>query len=186
MMVMADFDRIFVESEDCVRMLLLHGADPNSGFVLDCSLTRHIGVDCQTQSGRALNAAAERSTPAVFALLLAKGARLENAMPLHSAMSAIHRAPGERIPMIEYLVQTLKCDVDALDHELSSHHQLGIPLHYAIRYRRLEEALWLLSVGAEVNRQNQRGQTALDLAQLYGNKEGTLLLERHQVAAMES
>jgi hypothetical protein len=78
-------------------------------------------------SGSCLNEAAAHSITKMFSLLLERGAKLENAVPLHRAASV---PLGERIPMMEYSVR-FGVDVDGPD-KRGGHTQYGTPLHYAV------------------------------------------------------
>ena len=165
-----------------MRLLLSHGADPNFGLPQGYPPFAHNGIDYDHQSSRALDATAECSTPTIFEMLLDRGAKLENALPLHAALGSTRRPAGERIPMMEYLVSKRHCDVNALDAKVPDHHQLGTPLHYAVRYGKFEEALWLLLAGAEPGKRNQKGLRASDFANVSGRKDTELLLEKLQQA----
>ncbi|KAF1991845.1 hypothetical protein K402DRAFT_388388 [Aulographum hederae CBS 113979] len=61
----------------------------------------------------------------VVDLLLAHGARLENAIPLHEA-AAIPAEIGCRIPMMRHLLDR-GADINALDGGRNGYHVLGTP-----------------------------------------------------------
>lgn len=76
----------------------------------------------------------------MFSLLLSHGAELENAKPLHAAAGiGPNKPPGERIPMMEYLVR-LGYDVNEIDDTIKfgnfGQGQYGAPLQYAVVWGR--------------------------------------------------
>ncbi|RYP43617.1 hypothetical protein DL770_011559 [Monosporascus sp. CRB-9-2] len=150
-----------VEHEDMVRYLLSLGIDPNIG--LDPSET-------QGQEGfnyfstAALHAAAARSTPRVFAMLLGAGARLPNAYPLHAAAGApaTQSSGDDRIPMMSYLVHDLGLDINASDDGTVSPYAWGTPLHHAVAWAHVDRVRWLLENGADPTLRDQFHQQPLE------------------------
>ncbi|KAF2503133.1 ankyrin [Lophium mytilinum] len=139
--------------EAFVRYLLSQGANPNLGPPL-CPQERHsYEIRPMQNSGAALDAAAAYSTPEMFALLVAHGADISNASPLHSAARAGFDAPpGSRIPMMEYLVG-IGLDVNAVDDAVRSGEGVwGTPLFCTIKPGRVQEAKGLLEKGADPER----------------------------------
>jgi hypothetical protein len=108
------------------------------------------------------------NTSVIFALLLEHGAVLSNSIALHRA-SGVPRTvpPGERIPMLEYLVG-LGLDINAMDDAIKiaddGRGQRGTPLHYAIVWGRVEETKWLLEHGADPDKKPTWGISARDRA----------------------
>jgi hypothetical protein len=93
-----------------------------------------------TGSGQTPTTAAQHSTPAVVDLLISHGASLENARPLHSAVTSPWLDASERMEMMDHLVQNLGIDVNAKGHVLGSQYGLGTALHGA--------AVWFVSLSA--------------------------------------
>lgn len=158
--VVADNDEPFI------RYLLSQGADPNLGRPLSPQEPVSWRIRPIPNSGMALNAAAASGTPEIFALLLSHGAILSNAIPLHRAAGVRPEVPaGSRIPMMEYLLG-LGLDVNAIDDAArrgaGGQGQYGTPLHYAVRWGRVEEARWLLDNGADPDKRSPSGITARD------------------------
>ncbi|RYP19079.1 hypothetical protein DL765_003575 [Monosporascus sp. GIB2] len=160
-----------VEHEDMVRYLLSLGIDPN--ICLNPS-----GEQGQERfnyfSTTALHAAAARSTPRVFALLLGAGARLQNAYPLHAAAGApATLSPDDgRISMMSYLVHDLGLDINASDDGTVSPYAWGTPLHHAVAGAHVERVRWLLGNGADPTLRDQFYQRPLENSSFgLGNQE---------------
>ncbi|KAF2108166.1 ankyrin repeat-containing domain protein [Lophiotrema nucula] len=141
-------------NESVIRYLLRLGANPNLGPPRNAQgpvdQIRPIG-----NSGLALNEAAAKCTPEILGLLVQHGAVLSNSVALHRAAGVPPSIPpGERIPMLEYLVG-LGLDVNAMDDAIkvadddAGRGQWGSPLQYSIKWGRVEEARWLLDHGAD-------------------------------------
>lgn len=153
--------------EQAIRFLLNHGANPNLGpphFTQE-----HIrDIRPIPNSGVILNEAAAKCTPEIFALLLEHGAVLSNSVALHRAAGVSARVPpGERIPMLEYLVG-LGLDTNGMDDAIKiaddGRGQHGSPLHYAVLWGRVKEAKWLLEHGADPDKKAAWGISARDQA----------------------
>jgi ankyrin repeat protein len=103
--------------------------------------------------GHTLNEAAASCTPEIFALLLSHGAVLSNARPVHYAAAC---GQDDRIPMLEYLIEELKIDINELDDALRIPEECcgreGTPLHWALKNQKYETAKWLLEHGADPNK----------------------------------
>lgn len=141
--------------EPAIRYLLAHGANPNLGPPQN-SQEHFQDIRPIYNSGNALNEAAAHCTPEIFALLLDHGAVLSNSDALHRAAGASRKLPpGERIPMLKYLLG-LGLDPNAIDDGIrvaeDRRGQHGSPLQYAIIWGRREEAKWLLEHGADPDR----------------------------------
>lgn len=143
--------------EPFVRFLLSHGANPNLGPPVYYTETTVAAMRPSPTSGAALGAAAANATPAIFSLLLSHGANLSYAIPLHSAVAASNRPPGERVPMMAYLV-SLGVDINGND-DVMGPARKGTPLLYAALWQRVEEARWLLERGADPDRRMTWGNT---------------------------
>ncbi|RYP75570.1 hypothetical protein DL771_002270 [Monosporascus sp. 5C6A] len=150
-----------VEHEDMVRYLLSLGVDPNIG--LSSSEAQGQGRFSYFSTA-ALRAAAARSTPRVFAILLGAGARLQDAYPLHAAAGApATLSPGDdRIPMMSYLVHDLGLDINALDDGTVSPYAWGAPLHHAAAWAHADRVRWLLGNGADPTLRDQFHQRPLE------------------------
>jgi ankyrin repeat protein len=157
-------------NEAGIRYLLERGAKPNFGPKSNPHrhITEHRAV---MNSGSILNKAASVCSPEIFALLLSHGSDLshDGAIPLHYAAS--HRPTQDglsRIPMLEYLVDELGIDVNALDDAIKiaddGRGQTGTPLHYAIKCGLIEEVRWFLSRGANPDAKTPWGISARDRA----------------------
>ncbi|RYO84191.1 hypothetical protein DL762_005788 [Monosporascus cannonballus] len=150
-----------VEHEDMVRYLLSLGIDPNSGL----NPSEAQGQERFNYfSTTALYAAAARSTPRVFAMLLGAGARLQNAYPLHAAAGApaTLSSGGDRIPMMSYLAHDLGLDVNAFDDGTVSPYAWGTPLHHAVAGAHVDRVRWLLANGADPTLRDQFYQRPLE------------------------
>jgi hypothetical protein len=120
-------------------------------------MTPGIYITPVDNSGAALSVCAACSTPEVFKSLLAHGAILSNAIPLHMAVSSHTLPRDERFRMMEFLVNEVGVDVNANDDVMSlgtrldgqKHGCLWTPLAYARRWGRTEEAEWLIAHGAD-------------------------------------
>jgi hypothetical protein len=147
------------KDEEMITFLLSHGANPNLGPPKNPQATRVIDITPVDNCGAVLNACAAYSTPDVFRQLLAHGATLSNAIPLHIAASSTQSPPEARLRMMEFLVEEIGIDVNANDDVVSlgtlpdgtKHGCLGTPLMYARRWGRTEEADWLIAHGADPN-----------------------------------
>lgn len=155
-----------------IRFLLERGANPNLGPP-HFTNARIDQIRVISNSGVTLNQAAARCTPEIFSLLLDHGAVLSNSIPLHRAAGGradVPIPPGERIPMLEYLVG-LGLDINAMDDAIKicddGRGQRGSPLMYAIVYGRVEEARWLLEHGADPDLKTPYGVSAKDRAKIH-------------------
>ncbi|CAO2658406.1 Nn.00g061290.m01.CDS01 [Neocucurbitaria sp. VM-36] len=168
--------------EACIRYLLERGANPKLGppMITQGPISQIRPI---SNSGWILNRAATSCTPETFALLLSYGADISNAIPLHYAAGhgpLPHNLPSSsRIPMLEYLVG-LGLDVNSLDDAITigvdGRGRIGTPLHYAVRWGRVEEAKWLLAKGADPDKMSSYGFSARD--------EAKRLLPQHELAVL--
>lgn len=143
-----------VKRPELLSALLEWGADPNA-----------VGHDGLTPH----DAAAGRSTTRVFDHLLAAGAMLTNAYPLHQAVAS---SSSDALPMIKHLI-ALGVDINA---RLFEHHperaklrqdaeDFGTPLHCAARSGSKGRVVFLLEHSADAGKRSSRGKSALDWAQ---------------------
>lgn len=136
--------------EKLTRWFLSHGADPSA-----------YGKPGST----ILDVAAANSTPAVFELLMAHGARLEDSDALHSAVGEREKRPG-RVEMAAYLLD-LGMQINALgrrEYPVSRRIGRGTPLHAAVTTQDIDRIDFLLRKGADTDVRNTLGQTPLEYA----------------------
>jgi ankyrin repeat protein len=156
--------------EACIRYLLEIGAKPNFGPMVNApgDITQHRAV---MNSGHILNKAAGVCSPEIVRLLLSHGSDLshDGAIPLHYAAGHPTLQDGtSRIPMLEYLVDELGIDVNALDDAIKisddGRGQTGTTLHYAVECGHVEEVKWLLGRGADPDVKRPWGISPRDFA----------------------
>ncbi|KAF2820610.1 ankyrin [Ophiobolus disseminans] len=156
-------------NEAGIRYLLERGAKPSFGPKRNAPghITEWRAV---MESRSILNKAARACSPAIFALLLSYGSDLSHhdAIPLHSAAGCPPSQDGNsRIPMLEYLVDELGIDVNALDTAIEiapdGRGQTGTPLHYAIKFGNVEIVKWLLNKGTDPDKKLPWGRSAREL-----------------------
>jgi ankyrin repeat protein len=138
-----------------------------------------------------LNQAATLCSPEIFALLLAHGADLNGAIPLHHAAGhGPSAAPNgfqseSRIPMLEYLVG-LGIDINAMDDKIRTTGYGcpydGTPLSYAVKWVCVEETKWLLEHGADPDKKSVQGFSARDQAKMLPRNHELALLLRNACA----
>lgn len=156
-------------------------------------------------SGHVLNLAACANPAIAVALvdlLVQHGARLEDSLPLHLAAecppyqssrqptssSATSHPPAQvgldpdssstpsssRIPVLQHLLD-LGYDPNASDGAMLGARALGTPLHWAVRWGRMENARFLLENGADPRGKDRHGRDALEAAdqdwRVAGNRE---------------
>ena len=137
-----------MRDEKLTRWFLSHGANPNA-----------YGKPGST----ILDVAAANSTPAIFELLMAHGARLEDSDALHSAAGEREKRPG-RVEMAAYLLD-LRVDINALGRREYPHSRRigrGTALHAAIATQEIERIKFLLKMGASMEVRNTLGQRPLE------------------------
>ena len=142
------------------------GADPNLGPPFNA----YPRSDPITNSGNTLDVAAAMSNPAFFDLLLRHGTKLENCVPLHSAVEGMgNSTDGGRIPMMERLLR-LTLDINDFD-ECRGRRIVGTPLHCAIRQGAVDKVRFLLEKGADAQMNIKKGDSALVLEKENSNEE---------------
>lgn len=163
-----------IHNEPVTKLLLSYGADPNLGPPLDPQPHSPSATD----SGAVLNTAAAISKPHIIDLLIQHGAKLENSLPLHAAVTRDVEPYGEGIPMMAHLLQ-LGVDINGTD-ESRGFAAFGTPLHYAVRRARIDTVRFLLRKGADVRAKVLRGEaTALDLARQTRREDLIALVESY-------
>jgi ankyrin repeat protein len=157
-------------NDACIRYLLERGAKLNFGPKSNAPghITQHRAV---MNSGYILNKASMVCSSENFRLLLSHGSELshEGAIPLHYAAGHMPSRDGtSRIPVLEYLVDELGIDVNALDDAIKiandGHGQKGTPLHYAVQCGHVEEVKWLLGRGTDPDAKTPWSISARDYA----------------------
>jgi ankyrin repeat protein len=171
---------------DAVRVLLQHGADPNAREAGDntyplhwAAAARHVEVvralldaggdvhgvgdvhELDVIGWATFYHAPDRApgdNRNVLSLLLERGAR-------HHIFSAI--AVGD-LDLIRTLVER---DPDALDRRMSRFEQGQTPLHFAMSQKRYDILDLLIELGADLEAEDNNGQTALAVAMLRGDRE---------------
>ncbi len=112
-----------------------------------------------------LDVAAANSSPVVFDLLLAHGAKLEDSDALHSAAGEKEKQPG-RIEMMAHLLD-LGMDINAIgrrEYPAGRRIGRGTPLQSAVAPEEVERIEFLLKRGADREVKNTLGQTPLEYA----------------------
>jgi ankyrin repeat protein len=142
--------RYVVNRPELVTSFLKWGADPNA-----------VGYDGLTP----LDAAAGRATTRIVDQLLAAGATIKDAYPLHQAVAT---SSSEAMSMIKHLL-ALGVDIDA---RLFEHHpkrarlrpaekDFGTPLHYAIRSGAEQRVILLFENGADATKRSSKRRSPL-------------------------
>jgi hypothetical protein len=134
--------QLVCDDESLVRWCLDHGASVD-GLHIDPYISPPL-----------LETVASIGTVSIFTLLRSRGAQL-GPRTLHCAVASASSSSLECLPtrmaMVEYLVDNLGLDVNALDTEGQLPNHWGTPLCYAARYQRgsKEVVRFLLSRGAD-------------------------------------
>jgi serine/threonine protein kinase/ankyrin repeat protein len=149
-------ERHIQERENAVKILLEKGADPN---------TR----DSEGRNALMVMSMEHRSSGDVYSLgfkripMVGKAIRLNvTRVPVESITSA---EPDKALQLIGGALLQAGCDINAADSNGRT------PLMYAVRYQRPTAVGLLLERGANGKLKDKSGQTALDLAKQFGNKE---------------
>ncbi|KAL8711202.1 MAG: hypothetical protein Q9220_004347 [cf. Caloplaca sp. 1 TL-2023] len=146
-----------IDNEELVAWFLDHGADPNAPKSHIYDPMPHI-----------LDVAAVNASPAVFALLIARGAKIEDSDPLHSAAGEWEDVPG-RVEMMNYLINKVELGVNEIEKtsKVPPSRQMGrgTPLHGAVWTGSKERVELLLKNGADPEIRNSLGETVLEWAE---------------------
>ncbi|MCJ1394596.1 hypothetical protein MMC18_007476 [Xylographa bjoerkii] len=154
-----------VPNVELVRWFLSHGADPNvRGRWNELPIT--VACCC--------------STPEVVDLLIAHGASLHHSDVLHLVAEDEECRP-QAITMMSHLLD-LGMDVNELSHiEYPEGRGRGYftPLHAAVVFDFTEAVVLLIERGADPEIRNTLGETPLDNAIKYGNRDTIEALRKH-------
>ena len=116
--------------------------------------------------------------PTFFDLLLRHGIKLENCVPLQSAVEVMgNSTDGGRIPMMERLLR-LSLDINDFD-ECRGRRIVRTPLHCAIRQGGVDKVRFLLEKGADAQMNTKKGDSGLVLEKENGNEEMIALVESY-------
>jgi ankyrin repeat protein len=144
----------YASDVDAMKLLVAHGADPS------IPSSRPAGRPRTGDGGRENVQDVSGLPPvpvggaAVTPLQAASGVGYAEGFAANS-----HRyAPGGMLAAVKYLVEELKADVNARDHEGNT------ALHHAASRGDVEMILYLVSKGADVKAVNREGQTTADMA----------------------
>lgn len=147
-----------------LRWFLAQGADPNFG---PADASHEMCNDPPVEnSGMALEVAARCCTTDIVDILLEHGAKIENSLPLHSA---ILRGNTYRYTMMEHLIRC-GADINKLGYAHLSRYS-GTPLHVVSCYGDAADAQWLVDRGAGLTIRNCAGGWPLAMAELHENDE---------------
>ncbi|KAF2870768.1 ankyrin repeat-containing domain protein [Massariosphaeria phaeospora] len=152
-----------------VRFLISNGADVNAECMVEVRIkTTVIGFPLGTTP---LDSAARNGTPELLQLLIDHGARLENANPLHAAVSSCASSHSSfRISNLKFLLGK-GMDINAIESFgegskfIVPHRPLGTPLHHAVRFGNVEICKFLLENGADPNKKGTHWGTPLEWAE---------------------
>lgn len=155
------------------------GNEPLVEFLLD-----H-GADINARSDRwdttSLDVAAAANGVAVVKFLLAHGAKIAGANPLHQAASSSTKTHDQQ-EMMAFLIDETGIDINALStfgHRINKVNgdENGTPLHAAIRSGEEHRVIFLLDRGSDLEKKNEMGDTPLEYARRWGFAEGVRILE---------
>jgi ankyrin repeat protein len=143
----------YASDVDAMRLLIAHGADPNIPTMKPAGRPRAGDTTREVTDVSGLPPIPVGG-PGVPPLLAASGVGYGEGFAANG-----HRyAPTGFLPAIQYLVNELGADVNAVDHEGNT------ALHHAASRGDTESILFLVSKGADVTRVNREGQTVADMA----------------------
>ena len=164
------FHRHIIRDEKLTRWFLAHGAKTNE-----------FGKPGST----ILDVAAANSTPAVFDLLIAHSAQLEDSDALHSAAGEREKKPG-RVEMMNHLLD-LGMDINALgrrEYPAGRRIGRGTPLQAAVAPQEPDRIQFLIERGADKEVKNTLGQTPLEYATAKGFATSEALLRGKEKAGL--
>jgi len=138
---------------EAMRLLVAHGADPNIRTLKPPARPRTGDGQRETKDVSGLPPVPVGG-PAVTPLQAAAGVGYGEGF----AANSHQHAPGGWLAAVQYLVEELGADVNAVDHEGNT------ALHHAAARGDNEMILYLMSQGANVKAVNREGQTTADMA----------------------
>lgn len=143
----------YASDVDAMRLLVSRGADPNVRSMRAAGRVRTGDGQRESKDVSGLPPVPVGG-PAVTPLQAAAGVGYGEGFAANS-----HRhAPGGMLAAVKYLVDELKADVNATDHEGNT------ALHHAAARGDDETILYLVSKGADVKAVNREGKTTVDMA----------------------
>ncbi|KAF2773226.1 ankyrin [Teratosphaeria nubilosa] len=151
-----------VEDEELAKGLLRLGADPNGGSEYDTALSRAVlfgSID-------------------VIKMLFLKGGDVHRGQLLHWAVERGHDACEVVTLLLERGAMPNRLEFDGILPIWSVKQKLGPPLHRAVALNKLDIVSQLLKFGADPNKEDTSGKTAMQLADDLGNQEAALLFRR--------
>ncbi|MEZ5287804.1 MAG: ankyrin repeat domain-containing protein [Vicinamibacterales bacterium] len=138
---------------DAMKLLVAHGADPNIPTVKPAGRP-FTGDGVRQVEDRSGLPPIPYGGPAVAPIHAASGVGYGEGF----AANAHRYAPTGFLPAIQYLVEELGADVNAVDHEGNT------PVHLAASRGDTASILYLVSRGADVTRVNREGNSTADMA----------------------
>lgn len=171
-----------------VQWFLSHKIDPNYGIKRD---RPNKAGGPSYECADALERAASKGSVEVIDVLIAAGARIRFGYPLHIAAMVM---PPDRHPystttqpedfdtsLIPAMAELVAHGADVNEREDTPHVTVEYPLLYAVQYRAVQRALWLLEHGADadVKPTGRPNLTAAAMAERRGNQEMMELLRSH-------
>jgi uncharacterized protein len=144
----------YASDVEAMRLLVSAGADPNIPTIRPAGRPRP--ADSQREAGADISGLPPIPVggPGVPPLLAAAGVGYGEGFAANS-----HRyAPTGFLPAIQYLVDELGADVNAVDYDGNT------AIHHAAARGDTESILYLVSKGADVRRLNREGQSTADMA----------------------
>ena len=144
----------YASDVDAMRLLVASGADPNIPTMRPAGRPRPADSDREAGADVSGLPPIPVGGPGVPPLLAAAGVGYGEGFAANS-----HRyAPTGFLPAIEYLVDELGADVNAVDYDGNT------AVHHAASRGDTESILYLVSKGADVRRLNREGQSTADMA----------------------
>jgi ankyrin repeat protein len=144
----------YASDVEAMKLLVAHGADPTIPSSRPAGRPRTGDGGRENVQDVSGQPPVPIGGPAVTPLQAASGVGYAEGFAANS-----HRyAPGGMLAAVKYLIEDLKADVNARDHEGNT------ALHHAASRGDVEMILYLVSKGADVKAVNREGQTTADMA----------------------
>ena len=144
----------YASDVEAMKLLVAHGADPTIPSSRPAGRPRTGDGGRENVQDVSGLPPVPVGGPAVTPLQAASGVGYAEGFAANS-----HRyAPGGMLAAVKYLIEDLKADVNARDHEGNT------ALHHAASRGDVEMILYLVSKGADVKAVNREGQTTADMA----------------------